>query len=162
MRIDGSAPATDQTEGFILHDAENLYIAVRCHEALLSELSATTKTDGGNVWEDDSVEVWIDIGHNEKRPFQLATNSLGARYSPQVGTGWQVKAAREAAAWTLEIAIPFKSLGNVPKAGDLWGFNLCRSRPAKGLAQNEYSAWSCTYGGFAKVENFGHIAFMGK
>ena len=29
-------------------------------------------------------------------------------------------------------------------------------------AQREHSAWSCTYGGFARVENFGHIVFIAK
>ena len=78
------------------------------------------------------------------------------------GKDWQAVAGREAAAWTLELAIPWAALGRAPKPGELWGFNLCRSRQAKGLAQREYSAWSCTYGGFGKVENFGHIVFSAK
>ena len=28
--------------------------------------------------------------------------------------------------------------------------------------QRVHSAWSCTYGGFARVENFGHIVFTAK
>jgi len=162
LRIDGSAPATDQTEGFIARDDTNLYLAVRCHEELLGELVANFKGDGASVWEDDSIEIWIDVGHKHKGGIQLAANCIGAKYSRPGGMQWQAVPGRETNAWTLEIAIPWASLGRAPEAGELWGFNLCRSRQAKGLAQREYSAWSCTYGGFAKIENFGHIVFPAK
>jgi len=159
MRIDGSAPATDQTEGFIARDDTSLYVAVRCHEALLNELVANFKGDGASVWEDDSIEIWIDVGHRHKGGIQLVANCIGAKYSRPAGLRWEALPGREANAWTLEIAIPWASLERAPKAGELWGFNLCRSRQAKGLAQREHSAWSCTYGGFARIENLGHIVF---
>ncbi len=162
VRINGSAPATDQTDCLVLYDDRNLYVAYRCHESLLDELVANSTADGGALWEDDSIEVWIDVGHKHKQPIQLTANCVGAKLSNPSGKDWQAVAGRETGAWTLELAIPWAALGRIPQTGELWGFNLCRSRQAKGLAQREYSAWSCTYGGFTRVENFGHLLFAAK
>ena len=159
QRHDGSGPATDQTEGFVVRDGKNLYIAMRCSESLVAELAAACKVDAGKVWLDDSVEVYFDVGHTHKAFQQLVANCIGAKYSYPGGFEWHVATGREPAAWTIEMRIPFASLKRSPERGEIWGFNLCRTRPAKGLAQTEYSCWSCTYGGFAKVQSFGHLAF---
>ena len=57
-------------------------------------------------------------------------------------------------AWAIEMAIPLASLGGVPRPGDVWGFNVCRTDPTHGL-QTLAPVW----GAFHRPEKFARLVF---
>ena len=59
--------------------------------------------------------------------------------------------------WSVEIAIPFRSLGvEMPPSGTLWGFNVHRQE----YRLIERSSWSATLHSFHEPSNFGHLLFV--
>jgi len=63
--------------------------------------------------------------------------------------------------WTVEIAIPFKTLGvSPPRDGEVWRMNFCRDfsgeieRTTKG-----WTSWAFTQGKFANSDKFGYVRF---
>lgn len=173
------APAQQKTEVFLCHDAMNLYVGLRCFEPAMERLKAAVLTRDGEVFVDDSIELFLDTQNDEFRFFQLAFNAAGTRfdqlcagdnnaganvfgaaYSKQkvrdVGWNgeWRVKTRRYADRWEAEVALPFRTFG---RASDLWGVNVCRNRRA---GESETSAWRV--GGFFHQPNrFGKMLLAG-
>jgi hypothetical protein len=131
----------------------------------MARLVANAKIHDGEVWFDDSLEIFLDTHHDHTTYFQLVANSRGTRFERTAAdlswtAPWEAAAQREAEAWVLEVAIPFASLGmDPPPAGEVWGFNLCRERYAGG--SQELSNWSDTGGNFHRPQQFGHLLFAG-
>ena len=79
----------------------------------------------------------FDTFYDRRNGFMLYTNPLGARneYSVVDEAGvnrdwnpiWDVAPGRFDGGWTVEIAIPFKSLRYQSGAGQMWGLQLRRS-----------------------------------
>ncbi len=145
-------PAKVQTQIWMLHDNDKLYIAAKMLEPEMAELQATAEEHDGNVWNDDDLEIFLDPG-KKKDPsdyFQIAVNALGTssdqRGAPDVSgdTAWDckdcvIKTSKGKDYWTVELAIPLKSLGvTKPAAGQRWGVNFARDRKA-GAGEN--SSW---------------------
>jgi len=151
---------TAPTEVRVGHDLKNLYIAVLATEPDLKSLKTSVKEDGGPVWNDDSVEIYV--GPVPRRYcLKLMVNALGKRrtsvrgfdkgkYKPPGLEKLTVKAGdlgnpAEATAlwkrgWTLEVAIPLDKLGlkGPVKAGTELGFNVVRFRTPRPY---EASTW---------------------
>ena len=154
-------PARFQTVAYVVHDAATLYVGVRCFEPHMDKLVATAVDTYAGLFSDDCVELFIDTNHDRQTYYHFATNVNGAQYEG-AGFGeawacdWRAAGRREPKAWTVEMAIPFRAIGGVPKPG-LWGININREHQAGG--QREYSGWSLVRGGFHKPAEFGHMAF---
>jgi hypothetical protein len=83
----------------------------------------------GTVWEDDSLEVHVDRGHQHKQNYQFVVNALGTKFDSLAGdksfnAQWTAAARNNPGQWTAELSIPWAALGSAPKAGDVDGFNL--------------------------------------
>jgi hypothetical protein len=154
LRNDGKGPAREQTRAWLAHDDKALYVAFECLEGEPKTLIALVNKDGGEVWRDDSVEVFLDRKHDHQSCAQYVVNVLGRR---NVTAGWTAAVSQSAASWAVEMAIPFE--GAAPKPGHMWGLNLCRTRPARPQAEPEFSSWAYTGGGFHQPAKFGHILF---
>ncbi len=148
------------TEARIAYDAANLYVSFRCHEPKLSELVTTVTKRDGAVWDDDSVEIFIDTNLDRKTYYQFVINANGVVYDGLGRDGaWNgkctAKASREADAWTLEVAIPWKTIGmDAPKPGTQLGFEVARNREPK---PGELTQWAPTFGGNHAPGRFGTI-----
>lgn len=98
------------------------------------------KSDGGNVWADDCVEIFVGSAGVETNCYQILLNSANVRYETCRRNGTSVKGwisgAQTAAKiakgfWTMETAIPWKALSGVdPKD---FRFNLARNFVSSGL-----------------------------
>ncbi len=157
------APAPVATTAYLAHDATNLYIAFECTEPEQAKIRADVGMRDGPVFQDDSVEVFIDPTGRGKDYYHLATNTIETRFDQKVTNpawngDWKTASKATGTGWTTEIAIPFSTLEVArPAAGAAWGINLTRNRTVTGSA--EHLTWSVPYGSFHTPERFGRIVF---
>ena len=115
-------------------------------------------------WNDDSIEFFIDQDHSHEKHFQLAVTANMAKFDSKDGDSlwtkeWTAVTKKYADKWTVEIAIPFEIFERqAPKAGEFWGFNLCRERQAGGKL--ELFNWADVQRVFNRTYLFGHLLFM--
>ena len=156
-----AAAATAQ----VCHDARNLYVAFRVPVPPGMALKANAETRGGNVWNDDCVELFLDPLRNGGY-YQVLANSKGvsADFSAPPGggatPGWnskaEVKAQRDDAGFTIEMAIPFAALGDAGHApGTAWAINFTR----EGATGGGLSTWAPVGRIFATPGKFGLLIF---
>jgi hypothetical protein len=130
------APATEKTEVWIFFDDRNFYVAARCWDSHPErEVANELRRDNGNILGNENFTFVLDTLHDRRNGFLFQTNPLGALRDMTVTDDvqnstwngiWYVKTGRFEHGWTLEVAIPFKTLryrGNGPQT---WGINLRR------------------------------------
>lgn len=142
-------PATERTEVRVVYDATTLYIGAYLHDSspdgvVVNEIRKDFKEE-----DQDDFEVILDTFHDLHNGYEFITNVEGAKLDRQVaGEGrevnaswdavWDVRTRRVADGWTLEMAIPFKSLRYDPSRAGLWGVNFSRRIRRK----NEITFWA--------------------
>ncbi len=157
-------PSTEKTEVWVFFDDNNIYVSFRVWEsdpsrAIVNEM----RRDSGNIRQGDSVEFSFDTFRDRRNAILFEANSLGARTDAQSTNErqyfadwnpiWELKAGRFEGGWTLEAALPFKSIRYRPGTVQDWGFQARRSikwkneiayltklSPALGLGRADFSA----------------------
>lgn len=131
----GGKPAEQQTSFRLLYDDRNLYISATCREPQPERMAAKIKERDRNVFTDDCVEVFLAPETGGKY-YHIAVNVTGIVYDALVqdkswNGSYQASARKGADTWTLEMAVPFSTLGvGGVKPGTRWNFNICRERYA--------------------------------
>ena len=130
-------PAVDQTEVWVTFDDDTLYVSARCWSAEPDRIVANEmKRDSWGMYGNDTVTVVLDTFYDRRNAFSFTTNALGGLFDGLVtdersqnidwNTVWDVRAGRFDGGWTVEIAIPFKSLRYRPGPAQPWGVNVQR------------------------------------
>ena len=129
-------PATEKTEAWILFDDENLYIAARNWDSHPErEIANELRRDNGNILGNENVTFVIDTFHDGRNGYLFQTNPLGGLRDMVVTDDlqnsswngiWSVKTGRFEHGWTIEVAIPFKTLRYHGSGPQTWGINLRR------------------------------------
>jgi hypothetical protein len=139
--LDGSADRPKRaTVAKLLATDKTLFIAIQCAET--EQLVSRKRDRDDNVWEDDSVELFIKPGAEATREYyHLAVNPDGSFYDDfaRDTAAWQsqlkLATAKGKEGWTIELAIPLAEL-NLPKdkaaAAGPWRLNLTRTRQQRG------------------------------
>jgi hypothetical protein len=133
---DEGAPASEDTDIWIMFDDKNIYFAAKCYDTHPErEVATELRRDSANIFQNDSVALVIDTFHDSRNGYKFQTNSLGAIQESAVvdeinndtwNTVWDVRSARYDWGWGFEMSVPFKSL-RYPAAGpQVWGINLRR------------------------------------
>ena len=142
--INGAKPAAAQeTNCRLLRDAQNLYVAVRCHEPSMDSIHSVSAAAD---WEDrevrrlNRVELFIVPASGDSPPIyrfvvNAPGNHAGLRYGePRNGyedwsTTWEANTGWEKDAWTVEARIPITDIGHKTWAeSGILRFNLLRAR----------------------------------
>jgi len=135
---DVGQPSTQQTEVWVLFDADNLYVVARCFDtAPESEWVANEmRRDGNQIRQNDNFGVILDTFYDKRNGTIFYTNPLGGLMDIQVtneansnqdwNTVWDVRTGRFDGGWTVEMEIPFKSLRYRPGTAQTWGIQLRR------------------------------------
>jgi len=164
MEPAGGQPASEKTEVWVFFDERNVYVAMRAWESR-PELAVANemRRDSNNIRMGDSVGFSLDTFHDGRNAFQFEVNPLGARtdgqstnerqYSSDWNPVWDLAVGRFDGGWTVEAAIPFKSLRYQPGTAQTWGFNarrnnkwkneiayLARIPPAFGIGRGSFAA----------------------
>ena len=131
------APAADQTDVWVTFDAETLYVSARCWSRAPDRIVANEmKRDSWGMYGNDTIGVVLDTFYDRRNAFAFTTNAIGGLFDGLVtdersqnidwNTVWNVRAGRFDGGWTVEIAIPFKSLRYRTGAAQMWGVNVQR------------------------------------
>jgi hypothetical protein len=130
--------ATEPTLVWILFDARNIYIAARCRDSQPSRIVANDmRRDGRNVSQNDNISVVLDTFHDRRNGYEFLMNSIGGAWDTQItderdanrdwNTVWIPRSRRDAEGWTVEMAIPFRSLRYRGSGPQVWGINIRRN-----------------------------------
>jgi hypothetical protein len=146
-----STLAVSRTEVKAVHDEQYLYIAAILYDSLPGEyVTQSLRRDfqGETV---DGFAVILDPFQDKTNGFFFAINPFGVLSEGLIANGgenpedldlswdniWKGEARRNGNSWTVEIAIPFKTL-RFPEGSQEWSINFYRTD----TKYNERSAWS--------------------
>jgi len=130
-------PASQATSVRILYDDETLHIGAMLYDAEPDKIIALELKEDGELDADDVFGIMIDTFHDRRNAFYFETNPNGARGDALVYDEgrtvsfdwdgiWEVAAQRTAEGWSLEIAIPFRTLNFNPERVNPWGLQIWR------------------------------------
>ena len=132
-------PAKARTAVRLLHDGRWLYLYVRCDEPHVKRILRKFSEPTWKIYQDDSVEVFVDPAHNWLGYFQIMMNANGAVYAYYYPTGLRGEKPRpmdigaQAAGhvgtdfWAVEARFDMRKLEHAGRS-DLWGITVGRSR----------------------------------
>ncbi|WP_241780960.1 DUF5916 domain-containing protein [Cochleicola gelatinilyticus] len=130
----GTAP-TEQTKFKIIYDEKNLYIAVRCYDAVPEDIvKRLSRRDG---FEGDWVEFNIDSYNDNRTGFSFTISAAGVKgdeFISQNGNNWDgswnpiwyVKTQIDEKGWTAEMRIPLSQLRFSADEEQVWGLQSTR------------------------------------
>ncbi len=166
----GHGLAERQTQAWVQHDRDNLYIALRCSEhnmaGVVSRSDNLVRYQQLLACQEDLVEVLLDPGQAAKsmgdvyhiviKPGGAVVSERGIRTEMPMGTwqpwasGIQAAVGRGEGEWLVELAIPRSSLGPLGKER-VWGVNFTRFAAQGG----EASSWAPAARYFYDPRNLG-------
>lgn len=162
----------ENSSALVTYDDKKIYFAFKFEEKYLDPVlnqlerfKAACKAKDGEVWTDDSVEIFIEPQNGKK--YHIIINSLGTVYDAILGDSnglsWDSKIMASSAIgngfWILEAALPLSSIGvESIKPGDSCRMNLCRTRQPV----PEFSSWSPVPLGFKDNNYWGYVEFANK
>src|SRR5216117_4378323 len=140
-------PATERTVVKLVHDADALYIVVRCYDSNMRSVRASQLRRDADLSSDDNVRLLIDSFDDRRSAFLFGTNPNGAMWDAQFSgvddlnenwNGiWDVAVSRDSAGWTAEFRIPLLALRFHAGTNPEFGFNVRRFIRRK----NEEDLW---------------------
>jgi len=152
LLADGVTPPKDNTEVFLLYDAEALYVGFLCHERHINKVKEKHFGRDAKIWRDEAVEIFIDSLDDVTACFQFATNIQCEMFDSSEdrlgfcqlawNAEWSVKTGRGVDYWVAEFRIPLRTLevAEIPR-GKVWKGNFTRCDYA---GTNQNSAWGPT------------------
>jgi hypothetical protein len=130
--------ATEPTLVWILFDATTIYFSARCRDSQPKRIVANDmRRDGRNVSQNDNLSVVLDTFHDRRNGFEFLVNAIGGMWDSQItderdanrdwNTIWVSRSRRDDQGWTVEMAIPFRSLRYRGSGPQVWGVNIRRN-----------------------------------
>ncbi|HET9597610.1 MAG TPA: carbohydrate-binding family 9-like protein [Anaeromyxobacteraceae bacterium] len=177
-------PARSRTEARLLWDDEALYVAFACQDDVVWVRPG--RSDGDALWEDEVVEVFLDRSGRGREYVEIEVSPANARFEARFASPrsdlaaartWR-SGARSAVAvdgaitvgdappapargWSVELAVPWSSLGGPPRPGERWRMNLFRLETHGRRAPDAQGFSPPLRGDFHAVDRFGWLEFGG-
>ena len=136
---DYGAESTERTDVWITFDQTNIYVSARCWDSAPPErwVANELRRDTNQLRDNDHFGVMFDTYYDRRSGFIFYTNTLGAFSDYTVvdeGTSnkdwnpvWDSRTARFEGGWTVEMAIPFKTLRYKSGHDQVWGLQVRRA-----------------------------------
>jgi hypothetical protein len=129
-------PATEQTQLWVFFDDDAIYVGIRCFDSDISRWSSLDmRRDSLSFSQGESVSVAFDTFHDKRNGFIFGANPAGGMMDSAVtnerdsNRDWNTlvdtRTATFDGGWSVEFAIPFKSLRYRP-GEQVWGVNVRR------------------------------------
>lgn len=147
------APPSEKTTAYIIYDQNNLYIALRCYDSDPKAIRAGL-TQRDKVMGDDEITIYLDTFNDKKRAFAFQANPRGIQSDgvfteggrrggggrgpggggmgfERIDKNWDTfflaHARIDDEGYTVEFAIPFKSLRFPNTPSQTWGLKIMRT-----------------------------------
>jgi hypothetical protein len=133
------AESTERSEVWVMYDTENMYVAARLWDSLPPDqwIANELRRDTNQLRQNDHFGVMFDTFYDRRSGFMFYTNPLGALADYSVidegqsntdwNPVWESRTGRFDGGWTVEMAIPFKTLRYRSGDNQVWGIQLRRS-----------------------------------
>ena len=133
-RPSDTAAASARTEVFAGYDSRFIYFAFHAYDDPGKVRATVAKRD--SIFDDDSIGLLLDTFNDKRRAYELFFNPLGIQQDGFLTEGgnddfsvdivMESKGSLTSDGYTVEVAIPFKSLRYDAGKGKLWGLHLLR------------------------------------
>ncbi len=135
---DAGEPATERTEAWVFYDAQNVYVSARVWDSAPESqwVANEMQRDSRQLAQNDYFSVVLDTFYDRRNGVIFIVNPIGGFVDIQVTDEgnpnmdwnpiWDVRTGRFDGGWTVEMAIPFKSLRFRPGTSQMWGLQLGR------------------------------------
>jgi hypothetical protein len=131
-------PASEATEVWVLFDRDHLYVSARCRDSQPDRIVGNDmRRDGRNVTQNDNLSVVLDTFYDRRNGVEFLVNAVGGMMDSQItderdvnrdwNAVWIAKSRRSDEGWTVEMAIPFRSLRYRAGGAQVWGLNIRRT-----------------------------------
>ena len=132
------APATQKTELWVAFDQTNVYVSFRVWESRPDRMivNEMRRDSTQNILQNEAVAFILDTYYDRRNGVLFHINAIGGRLDGQVTDErqynsdwnpiWDYATGRFDGGWTLEAAVPFKSLRYRPGREQVWGLNARR------------------------------------
>lgn len=152
LRVDGflqftpveKGTPTEKTVAFLGYDEKNLYLAFRCFDSDPGKLRASI-TNRDDIFEDDWVIIFLDTFNEKRRAFAFFINPRGIQMdgmrleeggNDEIDSSWDTvfhsDGCIDELGYTVEMAVPFKSLRFPDTESNTWGLTMGRNIARKG------------------------------
>src|SRR5438874_127517 len=133
------APSTERTDVWVTFDRDRIYVSARCWDSAPPDkwTANELRRDTNQLRQNDTFGVMFDTFYDRRSGFMFYTNPLGALADYSVvdegqsntdwNPVWEVRTGRFDGGWTVEMAIPFKSLRYRSGPSQIWGIQLRRA-----------------------------------
>ena len=150
---------------------DHLEISYRCEEPRMKDIVAVKRNfDDGDMWRDNSIEIFLNPTCDRKTIYQIVINSEGCVFDqklisfgsrkvqlPDWNSEAKVEITKKEKSWNALIRIPLK---NLPGFKGQFIANFCRNRILNsGNDYEQYYCWGPFLKGFNDVENYGTVTF---
>ena len=130
-------PSELQTVVLVQYDDEHLYIAFEAHDP--EPLMAQMVRRDADLWNDDSVQIYIDTFHDGRSGYFFMTNVLGTQLDGRLtddgistdqtwDAPWESETELTDYGYSVEVSIPLRALQYTAGKDSTWGINFARSR----------------------------------
>lgn len=130
-------PASERTEVWLFFDDQTIYVAARLGDRRASEIVANEmRRDSMTIAQNDNFGVIFDTFRDRRNGLFFYTNPLGALADQSItderesnrewNTVWECRTSRSDEGWSVEMAIPFRSLRYTRPGPQVWGINFRR------------------------------------
>ncbi|MCY4659945.1 MAG: DUF5916 domain-containing protein [Acidobacteria bacterium] len=131
-------PPTEETDAWVFHDDDNLYVAARLWDSEPDGLIANEmQRDSFQLVNNDFFSVGLDTFYDRRNGVTFLVNAIGGfmdfaitdEDNPNMDWNaiWDVRTGRFDGGWTVEMEVPFKSLRFPAGPSQTWGLHLGRN-----------------------------------
>jgi len=133
-----NAQPTERTAAWVFFDRTTFYVAARCWDSAPPDqwVANEMRRDTAQLRQNDQFGAIIDTFHDRRNGYIFYANPIGGMSDIAVtdegnpnqdwNPVWQARTGRFDGGWTIEIAIPFKSLRYRAGQNQTWGIQLRR------------------------------------
>ena len=135
---DEGAPATEQTDAWVLFDTENIYVSARLWDSAPESqwVANEMQRDSFQIINNDTLSFSFDTFYDRRNGVAFMVNPIGGFFDYQITDEgnvnndwnpiWDSRVGRFDGGWTVEAVVPFKSLRFQPGESQIWGLQLGR------------------------------------
>ena len=146
----------------VTYDATNLYV-------LVDVIDDSLVNDGGATWQNDALELFIDIGNDKKSGYEandfaytFQVNDTVAYEANNKTKGVVFTQLNTQKGYVMEISLPWSTLGAIPGTGAFIGFDVHINDDDNGGNRDAKIAWNdCDDDAFRNPGTFGTLQESG-